>query len=138
MLRGYIHPLEELTQLQREMNRLFGDYRNGTESYPPVNLSVNGETAFVTAELPGVAPEEISISVANETLSIDGERKEEPVAEKTVFHRAERGFGKFSKTLRLPFEIDAEKVHAKYMNGLLKITLPRAEKSKPRKIEIMK
>jgi HSP20 family protein len=131
-------PFSELYRLQREMNRLFDGYGPEYESYPAINLWSDNNQAQLTAEIPGVDPRDINISVENGILTLEAERKEEETGDDVVIHRNERGYGKILKTVRLPFEINNEKISAKHTNGVLKVNLPRAEASKPRKIEIIK
>jgi len=90
----------------------------------------------VTAELPGLDVKDLEITVVCETLTISGERKSESLTEDAVYHRQERGIGKFTRMLDLPFTVDANKVHATLDRGVLCILLPRAEQDKPRKISV--
>jgi HSP20 family protein len=90
----------------------------------------------VTAELPGVDVKDLDINVVGETLTISGERKPEVVDKDAVYHRQERGFGKFTRMVELPFGVDANKIQAMLENGILKILLPRAEQDRPRKITV--
>lgn len=122
-------------RLYREMNRLFGDYTAGA-SYPPVNVWSDDNEAIVSAELPGVDPKDVNIAVENDLLAIEGERKLETPGEADVQVRRERPAGRFIRRLQLPFEIESEKVEARYENGVLNIRLPRREATKPRRIEI--
>ena len=129
-------PFSEFRTLQREMNRLFSGYTPEQAAYPALNLWSNGDEAVVTAELPGVDPADISLNVVKNQLTIEGERKAETLEEDVVRHRAERGTGRFVRTIGLPFDVENEKVAASYKHGVLKITLPRAEATKPKRIEI--
>jgi HSP20 family protein len=130
-----------LNQLQSEMNRLFQrwteDATSGASaSFPPLNAWEEGEQLFVTAELPGLAMSDLEIYVTdNRQLTIKGERKRH-VPEKSVRHREERGFGKFSRTLEMPFAVDSDKVEAKFENGILYLKLAKHESAKPRKIQV--
>lgn len=131
-------PFDELRSLQREMNRLFGGYDGGTamSRFPALNVWGNSENVIVTAELPGLEIDDLDIDVVNKQLSIRGERKGDKPAENAVCHRCERETGKFLRTVRLPYAVDNDKVAAKYENGVLTITLPRHEATKPKRIEI--
>jgi HSP20 family protein len=129
-----------MERLRREVDRLFSDWpaRSGwtvARSFPAMNVWTDENTAVVTAELPGVAAEDIDIAVENDTLTVRGIRKPEEL-EGVTFHRRERRFGRFSRSFRLPFQVDAGKVQAEFKDGVLNILLPRAEADKPRKIEI--
>ena len=130
----------EMERMQEEMNRLFNYYAPSSyrraPSYPALNLWADKESVIVRAELPGIAPEELDISVDNGDLTLSGQRTRDEVPEGTTYHRQERNYGSFSRTIRLPFKIEAEGVEAVMKNGVLTLTLPRAEEDKPKKIEI--
>jgi len=138
--RRYIPSMwDEMERLQREMNRLFEGVDRGwtpTSGFPAVNVWMSDEGAVVTAELPGVDVKELEIGVVGETLTITGERKPEDLPKDAVYHRQERGAGKFTRTIDLPFQVDGGKVQATLEKGVLRILLPRAEQDKPRKITV--
>ena len=142
MIRGFGRPniWQEIDQLQREMNRLFDTTGKGqlfnAPAYPAINIWVNDDGQIISAEMPGLSPEEINIDVTGDALSISGERKPEPAAQDAYFHRRERSFGSFSRTIQLPFMVDTAKVEANFKNGILLIRLPRADADKPKKIII--
>lgn len=131
-------PLAELRSLQRDMNRLFDGYDSGTamSRFPALNVWGNGERVVVTTELPGMDTADIDINVVSNQLVIKGERKDDAPEKDAVCHRCERGSGKFVRTVRLPFPVENDKVTAKYDLGVLTITLPRSEVTKPKRIEI--
>jgi HSP20 family protein len=97
---------------------------------------VGADQAVVTTELPGVDRETIDVSVSGNVLTLKGSRNPEELKEDESYHRRERWHGEFSKTLDLPFDIEVQKVEAKFSKGILTVTLPRAEAEKPRKISI--
>ncbi len=140
--RSFFNPWDESLLWRREfMNRLLSDWLGVMEdrpapTYPAMNVWMNEEGAIITAELPGIAPEDLDISVVGDTLTVSGERKPEELKEGETYHRRERGYGKFSRAFQLPFEVEADKVSATFKNGVLHITLPRAEADKPRKIAV--
>ena len=141
MYRRYLRPslLREMERLQRDVSQLAGGFgaRPATPpSFPAMNVWTGDDTAVITAEVPGVSADEIEISVVGETLTLSGERKEEPQAESVRYHRRERGCGQFSRSIELPFRADANKVEATFAKGILTIRLPRAEADKPRKIVV--
>lgn len=142
MYRTFRNPSiwREMDRLQRDMNRLFNQYSptvfQSTPSYPALNIWATEESLFISAEMPGVQSKDIDIQVERDTLTISGERSSDQVPEKAQFHRKERGFGKFSRSIQLPFGVNAEKVEAHFKNGVLNITLPRVEAEKPKKISI--
>ena len=131
---------QEMENLQREMNRLFSDFtpsrfRTAPE-FPAMNIWADENSVLVTAELPGVKVEDLDINVLGDNLTISGERTPEALPEDAQYHRRERGFGKFSRSIQLPYQVDVKKVNANFKNGVLNITLPRAESDKPKKITI--
>lgn len=128
----------ELDRMRRRMNRIIGNVTGDVLSvpFPAVNLWTDEEHAVATCELPGVDTENIDISVENDVLSIRGRRTPEHLEDDATFRRHERGHGDFSRTIPLPFAVDAEEVEATYDKGILRIKLPRSEASKPRQIEI--
>lgn len=130
----------EMDQLQREMNRLFaateGQGLVNAPGFPAINIWANEEGQFISAELPGFNAEEISIDATADTLTISGSRKMEESGEETRYHRNERGYGEFTRTIQLPFMIDTESIKASFKNGILAIHLQRAEADKPKKIAV--
>lgn len=104
--------------------------------YPLINLWASDAGYVLTAELPGLAAEDLDIAVCDNTVTLRGVRKPEPCENGHTYHRRERGLGPFSRSLELPFEVDAEKVEATLRHGVLHLVLPRSEKDKPKKIQI--
>lgn len=134
---GMLDPMREMQRLQREMNRVFSGMGQPLhEELPPVNVWVGEGDAVVTAELPGADPGKVDISVVGDTLTISGFRDAARLGEGESYHRQERSHGRFSRSLQLPFHVEAGKVEAKYDRGILRISLPRAEADKPRKISV--
>jgi HSP20 family protein len=127
----------EMDRLQREMDRLFsGVSLPFAHNFPALNVWTSEQDAVITAEIPGVDPDELDISVVDEILTLSGSRTLERLEEGETYHRQEREHGRFARTVKLPFRVNAEKVGAVYERGVLKITLPRAEEDKPKKIKI--
>ena len=130
----------EIDRFQREMNRLFEDYYptriRRAPSYPAMNVWNNEEGLAITAEVPGVSSEDIDISVVGDTLTLSGNRKPDELTEGARYHRQERGHGSFSRSFQLPFSVNVSKVDATFRNGVLTISLPRADEDKPRKITV--
>lgn len=130
-------PLTEVQRLQKEMNRLFsGATELYAHDFPAVNVWRGEDGAIVTAELPGIDPAKLDISVVGDSLTLTGVRELEALKEGESYHRQERTYGRFARTLQLPFQVNAAKVEAKYEKGVLQITLPRVEAEKPKKIAI--
>ncbi len=131
----------DFDRLQQEVNRLFNVFGSSTEPfvsrvYPALNLTDDGNNFYVRAELPGVDPESLEISVVEGQLLIRGERKIEPEEQKAGYHRRERESGFFRRTMTLPARVDPGKVSADMKNGILTVVLPRSEEAKPRKISV--
>jgi HSP20 family protein len=133
----------ELSRFQQEMNRLFDSFALGdgrwptfAVAYPAVNVWEDGDNVYAEAELPGMGLDDLEIYVTGgHQLTIKGERKQ-PTADKGVWHRQERGFGRFSRLISLPVDVDADKVEARFCNGVLTITMPKSETAKPKKIAV--
>jgi HSP20 family protein len=104
--------------------------------FPAVNIWANGESAIVTAELPGIDPRSVDISLIGKSVTIRASRDAEQSTEAQSYHRRERWYGQFSRTIDLPYTINAEKVEALFNRGVLHLTLPRAEEEKPKKIAV--
>jgi HSP20 family protein len=124
------------------MNRLFDRYGNGANrlfglgGYPAVNLWEDNDNVYLEAELPGVEFKDLEIYVSGgNELTLKGERKP-AVPERGVWHRQERTFGAFSRSLTLPFPVDPDKVEARLENGVLFVKLAKHEAAKPRKIKV--
>jgi len=132
------NPLAGTTQLRREMGELFDNMAwpfGGLRAFPALNLWEEGEALFAEAELPGMGMEDVEVLVNGDELTIKGQRKAAEAKEQS-FHRQERVIGNFSRTVTLPFDVDAEKVQATLKDGVLRITLPKAASARPRKIEV--
>jgi HSP20 family protein len=123
--------------MDRAFNRVFHDAPGtaGGDVFPPVNVWEDEDHLFLEAELPGLSMESLEIYVKDKDLVLSGERKSDD-REGASFHRRERGVGRFSRTLRLPINVNSENVEARLRDGVLSLTLPKAEEAKPRKIEV--
>ncbi len=131
-----LNPFVEMRRMQGELNRLLNGYAYGEESFPAVDVRVDADKVLVSADIPGVDPKTVNISVKDNVVAIEGEKTGEQLGEGVTFHRRERSTGRFAKSLQLPFAVDADKVSATCKDGVLAITLPRHEASKPKKIQI--
>ena len=131
---------QEMERLRREMDRLFDSYHpNGYHpipGYPAMNVWASEDQLAVTAEIPGVDINDIDINVVGETLTLSGERKPDSLSEEAQYHRQERGYGKFNRAIQLPFPVDVNKVEATFKNGVLHVSMPRAEADRPKKITV--
>jgi HSP20 family protein len=105
--------------------------------FPPINVWSSESGVIVRTEIPGTDPNDVDISLVNDTLTIKGSRHPETLKDEQRCHRQERGYGQFTRSLQLPFGVEADRVQARFTNGVLQITLPRAEADKPRKIGVI-
>ena len=141
---GWGNPLSEMERMRRQMDALSEIMLKGgplrlmgtTGVFPPINLTENNESYFVRAELPGIKSEELDIQVTGQSVTISGERKIPSEGEGVRYHRRERDAGRFSRIIGLPGDIDAEKIDAKMVDGMLNITIPKSEAAKPRQITV--
>src|SRR3954469_13534466 len=139
-------PLRELSTLQNEMNRLFSTAfdapapSNGGGAarrwLPAMDLVETDDHFVLRADLPGLGEQDVNIEVEDRVLTVSGERKTEHEATKEGYHRVERAFGAFSRSLTLPDGVNAEAVEASFDRGVLEIRIPKPEQRKPRKISI--
>lgn len=135
--QGWSSPWQMMRQMQREMDRVFqGLTQPRGGEFPPVNVQTDADGAVVTAEVPGVEPKDLDVSVHNNTLVLRGQRKAPSTAQGDNWLRQERVFGTFTRAIDLPFAVDAEKVQATCRDGVLEVRLLRREADKPRRIEV--
>ena len=133
-----------LTDIRDEIDRLFespfAELANSSRLLsgwtPALDLYEEKDNFVVKAELPGMKREEIEVSLHEGSLSISGERKSEEKHEGAEVHRTERFFGRFQRTVTLPSAVAADKVKAQYRDGILTVTLPKTEESKPKSIDV--
>jgi len=124
----------EMERLRREMNSLFSNYgsTSGSSTYPLMNVYDDKDTILVTAELPGLTKEQVNITFSDGILTVSG--KQQPLAKTkgmTVV-RKERSEGDFEKNLRVPTKIKQDAIKASFSNGILSVTIPKAEEVKPK------
>jgi len=130
-------PWREMERLQQDVNRLLSkESAPYAATFPAVNIWASDQDVVVEAELPGVDPANLDITVAENILRLTGSRKPEELKPGEVSHRQERASGEFTRSFRLPYAVDSGKVDASYEKGVLTVRLPRAEADKPRKIAI--
>jgi HSP20 family protein len=137
-------PFRELRSLQDEVNRVFnsGFSRSSDNELmrgawnPSVDIFENKDQIVLEAEVAGISPDDVNISIENNVLTIHGERKFEKKDEQDNFHRIERGYGSFTRSFTLPSTVSSENVNASFDNGILRIELAKREEAKPKRIEI--
>ena len=138
-------PLRELDKMRREMDRLWESvfegrsHRKAEDSaqwLPSLDVAETKNDIVVKVEIPGIDPKEIDISLANDVLTIKGEKKQEREKKEENYHVVERSYGSFTRSLRLPGEVQSDKITASYKNGILKATFPKSEEAKKKEIKI--
>ena len=141
-------PFKDLAQLQDKMNRIFEDSLSllrtgdGKELFalgswvPLVDICETEDTIVLTAELPGMKKDDVSVEVKDNTLTIKGERKFERESEEKNYTRVERSYGTFQRVFTLPHLIRQDNIKARYENGILEITLPKEGESKTTHIKV--
>lgn len=133
------NPFEELERVKSQMDRLIQhsyDERAGAGVFPLINVTENKDNYYVRAELPGLKTDDLDISVTGNNLAISGERKIAEESKEAKYHRREREAIKFNRIIRLPGQIDSEKIEAKLVNGVLTVVLPKTEEAKPKQITV--
>jgi HSP20 family protein len=139
---GFESTLHNFDQLRREVLRLFDGQsspQGGSASagvFPPLNITQDENNFYLRAEVPGVKADELSITAVKNRLSIAGKREIPKEHERVSYHRRERAEGSFNRTVTLPVELDAGRIEARYVDGILALTLPKAEEAKPRQIKV--
>lgn len=136
-------PFHDLLRLQDQLAALLGAPLATGQSFgwspagvfPPINIFRGGDALVIRAELPNVRPEDIALTVEGRQLTITGERRP-PEETRTGYHRRERTWGKFSRSVRLPDDIDLGGIDAKYRNGVLTVRVAAAAAAKPRQINV--
>jgi HSP20 family protein len=130
-------PFLELRRMQSEMNRLFSGVGYATaRDFPPINIWLGDNSVVVTAELPGVPRDDVTLNLQEDVLTLQGKREPKQQQENVNWQRRERAYGSFSRAVQLPFRVDADKVQARFDNGVLEVELQRLEADRPKKIEI--
>jgi HSP20 family protein len=138
-------PFRDLRNLQEEVNRLFtGNIARAYDDEgiargawsPSVDIYENKEHIVLEAELPGMKREDFDLSVENNVITLKGERQFEKKEETDNYHRVERAYGSFTRSFTLPNTVTAEGATAEYANGVLRVTLPKREETRARRIEV--
>jgi HSP20 family protein len=139
--RRELDPANALHRLQEELERVFENPRgldlglSGRGVHPPVNVFREGGDVVIRIEVPGFAPEELSIEGRGQTLTVGGKRAEQPSSE-GAYHRRERFTGEFSRSIQLPRDVDASQAAASCKHGVLTVRVPARAEVKPRQIAV--
>jgi len=138
-------PFAEMADLRREMDQVFGEFFGrtpfsmaATEAIwsPLVDIHETKDAFLLMAELPGVKQEDVEVSVEGDTLTLKGERKREAEVKEDQYHRIERSYGRFERSILLPSVVDPNRVKATYRDGVLEVQLPKKEEAKPKAVKI--
>jgi HSP20 family protein len=136
-------PFQDVLSLREAMNQLMEESfvrptagQGGQNFVPALDLSETAEGYLVEAALPGLKPEDVEITLENNVLTIKGETRQEVDDKQRNFHRVERRFGAFQRTISLPTTVKSDQIHASLTNGVLRLEIPKAEEVKPRKISV--
>jgi HSP20 family protein len=134
---SYVTPFDVFNQAFNQFLRGDVDSQESTRTWAPaVDILETTESYVVKAELPGVPKEDVHITVENNVLTLKGERRFEKDETKENYHRVERTYGAFARSFTLPTRVDHDSVQAKFDNGVLTITVPKAAEAKPKQVEI--
>jgi len=137
---GGTDPFRELRRIQNEMDQLLGASAlrgpaTAAGGFPAVNIYAGQDGVAVVAELPGVEKDDLEVQAHHDTLTLSGGRR--PAAEREeAYHRRERRSGRFTRSIQLPYRVDPERIEARLENGVLRLSLPRPQADKPRRIAI--
>ena len=144
LVRWYRAP--HVRTMQNDLSRLMNEFSRGglrdkrawkQSSWTPAVDMCEGDQAFtLTAELPGFSKDDVQVELKDNRLTLKGERKRETDVQETQYRRRERVYGTFERSIMLPGEVDADKAEATFKDGVLKLTLPKAEEAKPKAIRI--
>lgn len=131
-------PFREMTSVQNQFNRLVDQMWGGRQEswLPAVDVFDNKESVVVKAELAGMDPDDIQIEVEDNVLTVKGERRFEEKVDEERYYRVERRYGSFQRSLALPQGVKPEDISASYDDGILTVTVPKAEEEKPKRIEV--
>jgi HSP20 family protein len=135
-----VNPFGSLLELQRELERSLTapslNLEGGAQVFPPVNVFADGDNLVIRAEVPGFKTEEIELTLTRDYLTLTGQRQPDEHAKPGSYHRREREFGSFSRSIQLPNDLDSEKATAQCRNGVLTVRIPKAASAKPRQIRV--
>jgi len=138
-------PFRDFERMRREMDRFWDSFfdgglrrttEEGGEWLPSLDVAETKDELVVKAEVPGMEPKDIDISLSDGVLTIKGGKKKEKEEKEADYHLVERSYGAFTRSVRLPKEVQSDKISASYKDGILNVTLPKSEKAKKKEIKI--
>ena len=141
---GEISPFRDFERMRRDMDRFWDSFfergvlrgEDGREWLPSLDVAETKNEIVVKAEVPGLEPKDIDISLSDGVLTIKGEKKQEKEEKEENYHLVERSYGSFFRSIRLPNEVQSDKINASYKNGVLKVVLPKSEEAKKKEVKI--
>jgi HSP20 family protein len=139
-----ITPFRDFERMRRDMDRMWDSFfergtlrgKEGREWLPSLDVAETKNEIVVKAEVPGLDPKDIDISLSDGLLTIKGEKKQEREEKEENYHLVERSYGSFTRSIRLPNEVQSDKIKASYKNGVLKVVLPKSEEAKKKEVKI--
>jgi HSP20 family protein len=137
-------PFRDLLAIQDEMNQVFGRALGRTEPgetqvrawAPALDIAERNDAYVVNVEVPGIKPEQLEITLEDGVLTISGERRFEEETKEAQYHRVERSYGAFRRSITLPTRVMADAIDASFEDGVLQVVVPKAEEAKPKRIEV--
>jgi len=141
---GELTPFRDFERMRRDMDRLWDSFfergvrRTDDDGswLPSLDVAETKNDIVVKAEVPGMDPKDIDISLSDGLLTIKGEKKQEKEEKEENYHYVERSYGAFCRSVRLPTEVQSDKISASYKNGVLKVTLPKSDEAKKKEVKI--
>ena len=131
-----VDPFRDLRTFEDEFDRLMGRAFSRDTWMPALDVKESSDRFEVTVDLPGLEPKDVSVTFEEGNLTISGKRQFQEEDKGDTWHRIERGFGTFARSIRLPHTADPERIEASFDRGLLKVSVPKTEQAKPRTIEV--
>ena len=133
------HPVKHShTPMDKFIDRFFQGWSHDNFAIMPLDIVEEKNEFIIKADIPGMESDDIDVSIENDILTISGEKKNEHEEKGDNFHHMERSYGAFRRSVQLPASVEPDKIHAKYHNGVLRLTVPKSEKTEPKKIKVNK
>lgn len=142
LTRREVAPWVGLGELENRLQQIFNNWpadvegANGSEWLPAVDVAEEADRYVLTADLPGMSREDIDLSITDDVVTLKGSRKTESEEKKKGYHRIERSYGSFQRAFRIPGGVDNAKVEASFKNGVLSVSLPKPETTRPKQIDV--
>jgi HSP20 family protein len=131
-----VDPFRDLRTFEDEFDRLMGRAFSRDTWLPPLDVKESSDRFEVTVDLPGLEPKDVNVTFEEGMLTISGKRQFQEEDKGDTWHRIERGFGTFARSIRLPQTADPERIEASFNKGVLRVSVPKTEQAKPRTIEV--